>query len=116
MLKALLSSFFHMCPRCRGARMFEGWFRMREVCPSCGLRFQQEAGDITGGMGFNIVATITIFVVGFIVMLVLRVDPTVQMAVWIPFMVIFPILFYPSSRGLWTGILYLTGQLERGTR
>jgi len=112
MIKALLRSLLLRCPRCGSGRMFESMFRMRRQCPSCGLPFQQEAGDITGGMGINIVATLIIFVVGFIALLIAGVDPLVQMAIWLPFMVIFPILFYPASRALWTAILFVSGQLE----
>ena len=33
------------CPRCGRGPMFEGWTRMREHCPDCGLRYLEDRGD-----------------------------------------------------------------------
>jgi uncharacterized protein (DUF983 family) len=38
------------CPRCLQGQVFAGLFRMNELCPTCGLRFEREPGYFTGAM------------------------------------------------------------------
>ncbi|HEY2739824.1 MAG TPA: DUF983 domain-containing protein [Thermoanaerobaculia bacterium] len=33
------------CPRCGEGRLFEGWNRLNESCPVCGLVYERENGD-----------------------------------------------------------------------
>jgi uncharacterized protein (DUF983 family) len=92
--------------------MFASWFRMRAACPRCGLPFERASGEITGGMGVSIVVTLLLVILA---------------AAWIGFSgvalgpaflvmgaltIVFPIVFYPLSRGLWVAVLYLTGDNE----
>ena len=39
-----------LCPVCRAGRIFAGWWRMNERCPSCGTRFEREPGYFVGAM------------------------------------------------------------------
>jgi uncharacterized protein (DUF983 family) len=55
------------CPVCGGGPMFSGWFRMKDHCPSCGLRTRRgEDGYTLGALWFNLflaeLITMSIFV------------------------------------------------------
>lgn len=39
-----------LCPVCRSGRIFEGRWRMNEICPVCSSRFEREPGYFTGAM------------------------------------------------------------------
>ena len=41
------------CPRCGGGHLFDGWFRMKERCPTCGVRFEREPGFFVGAYFIN---------------------------------------------------------------
>lgn len=112
-LRALWDGLILRCPRCHQGRMFSSIFKMRSTCPVCGLQFETSSGEITGGMGINISVTLVFVIVGAVV---IGLDPTLPL---IPLLIaltafafVFPIVFYPISRGLWAGILYLTGDNE----
>ena len=45
------------CPQCGGGSLFKSWFRMRERCPTCGIRTERgEEGYTVGAYMFNMVA------------------------------------------------------------
>ncbi|MEN9934618.1 MAG: hypothetical protein RLZZ387_1197 [Chloroflexota bacterium] len=111
-IRAFLDGLLLRCPRCRRGPMFFSWFKMRPACPECGLLFERASGEITGGMGFNIVATLFVIIVAAAFIGFSGVPLLPSFLVMGLFAIIFPIVFYPSSRGLWVGILYLTGDNE----
>jgi uncharacterized protein (DUF983 family) len=56
------------CPVCGAGPMFDGWFRMKEHCPTCGIRTRRgEDGYTLGALWFNLLlaesVTMTVFVV-----------------------------------------------------
>ena len=59
------------CPNCGGSPIFNGWFRMRDRCPRCGLELHRgEEGYQVGAYMFNIVAAELIFAALFVGVLV----------------------------------------------
>jgi uncharacterized protein (DUF983 family) len=110
MLRALLDGLILRCPRCHAGKMFAHGFTMRRECPICGLEFEKAAGEITGGMGINTVVTLLVITVGA---LVFGLNPGIPLPPLLGglalFAILFPILFYRSSRGMWASVLYLTG-------
>lgn len=108
-VRALGAGLFLRCPRCTQGRMFAG-FRMLRACPRCGLVFERASGEVTGGMAINTVLTLVIIIIGA---LVGGLNPDVPLLPLLSglglFALLFPIAFYRSSRGLWAGVLYLTG-------
>jgi len=43
------------CPVCGGGPLFQGWFRMRDHCPGCGIRTRRgEDGYTLGALWFNL--------------------------------------------------------------
>ncbi len=113
LLRAIIDGLLLRCPRCHIGRMFERGFKMNKVCPNCGLLFERSAGEITGGMGVNTVATLAVITLGS---LVFGLNPAVPLGPLLIglalFAILFPIAFYRSSRGLWAGFLYMTGDNE----
>lgn len=108
-MHAFLDGLLLRCPRCHQRGMFASWFTMRRTCPSCGLPFERSSGEITGGMGFNIAVTLFIVIVAGAAIGFSSVPLLPAMLALAAVTVAFPIVFYPSSRGLWVGLLYLTG-------
>jgi uncharacterized protein (DUF983 family) len=113
-IRALFDGLILRCPRCHQGRMFQRGFTMNRSCPHCGLQFEQASGEVTGGMGINFVLTLFIVIAGSLFGL----DPTIPIAPLLGglvlFAIVFPILFYRSSRGLWAAVLYLTGDNTEG--
>ena len=109
-VRALLDGLRLRCPRCHSGRMFESAFRMRRQCPVCGLPFEHSAGEVTGAMMMNFVVTGVVVMVGSLYFGLFSSAPLGQVLVGLGlFAIIFPIVFYRSSRGIWAGFLYITG-------
>jgi uncharacterized protein (DUF983 family) len=101
-----------ICPACRRGRMFRSQFVMNVRCPICGVIFERDAGEVTGGMAINMTLTSLIAVVGGGLLGVLTDIPAVLLIVVVgAFTVAVGLLFYRHARGLWTSILYLTGSI-----
>jgi uncharacterized protein (DUF983 family) len=103
------------CPNCEQGKMFDG-FTMRETCEVCGVRFERRSGESVGGVMINLVVLEVLFVVGFFAVdLSTDIPPMHQLPFWVTFSVLFPVLFYRSSRGLWVTTAYLNGDLSKDT-
>lgn len=90
------------CPRCGAGSLYAKPFHMRTNCPNCGLKFEREQGYFVGAIYINYAATIAIAVPGFFILDVfMKLPIDQQLAIWVPFAVIFPVLFFHHSRALW---------------
>jgi uncharacterized protein (DUF983 family) len=90
------------CPRCGKGSLYAKPFRMRANCPACDLKFEREQGYFVGAIYINYAATIGIAVPGFFLLdISANIDINQQLAIWVPFAVIFPLLFFHHSRALW---------------
>lgn len=90
------------CPRCGTGSLYAKPFHMRANCLSCGLKFEREQGYFVGAIYINYAATIAIAVPGFFILdLLAKLTIDQQLAIWVPFAVIFPLLFFHHSRALW---------------
>ena len=108
LFRALLDGVLLRCPRCHRGGMFESFFRMRRDCPTCGLPFERATGEVTGGMAINFVATGIIITIGSLYFGLFSTAPLSQVLIGFGlFAILFPILFYPISRGLWASLLYV---------
>ncbi len=100
------------CPACGEKTMFRKYFQMEPICSNCGVIFSREQGSYTGAMYLNILVTEFLFVFGFILLeFVIGTSTMLEIAVLVPFNGLFPVWFFPRSRGLWAGVLYLCGDL-----
>jgi uncharacterized protein (DUF983 family) len=95
------------CPRCGAGHLYHGWFRMKERCPACGMRFEREPGFFVGAYLINFAITeglLFVLVMGFVFWKDQHPDAgvVVPIAVGVFLGVFAPILFYPFSRTIWS--------------
>jgi len=90
------------CPRCGAGGLYSKPFSMNDNCAHCGLKFEREQGYFIGAIYINYAATVAIAVPGFFLLdAFTNITINQQLALWIPFAVIFPLLFFHHSRSLW---------------
>ncbi len=90
------------CPRCGAGSLYEKPFRMRLNCKYCDLKFEREQGYFVGAIYINYAATVLIAVPGFFILdAFTNITINQQLALWIPFTIIFPLLFFHHSRSFW---------------
>jgi uncharacterized protein (DUF983 family) len=90
------------CPRCGVGPLYAKPFRMLANCRHCDLRFEREQGYFVGAIYINYAATIAIAVPGFFILDTFTgINIDRQLMIWVPFAVIFPLLFFHHSRALW---------------
>jgi ABC-2 type transport system ATP-binding protein len=93
--------------------MFQGLFKMRPECPTCGLKFEREPGYFLGAIYINYAATVGCMLAGFFALdYFLNLSLTYQIIVWSSFGVVFPMLFYRYSKSLWLCFDYLFSPVE----
>src|SRR5687768_1199612 len=111
-IRILLCGLLLTCPACRYGRMFRSLWTMNLRCPVCGVIFERDAGEVTGGMAINMTLTSLIALVGGGLLGVLTDIPAVLLIVLVGAVTVaVGLLFYRHARGLWTSILYLTGSI-----
>jgi uncharacterized protein (DUF983 family) len=93
------------CPRCGRAPLFRGWFTMNAVCAVCDLRFERAQGYWIGAIYVNYGVTTLIAVAGFFTLWSwTTLSTATQLAIWVPFCVIFPLWFFRYSRAVWLAV------------
>lgn len=97
------------CPRCGGGHLYDGWFRMKDRCPTCGLLFEREPGFFVGAYVINFAITeglLLALVMGFVFWKNANPDAGVggPVVAAIVIGVVAPIAFYPFSRTIWSAI------------
>ncbi|HLN85114.1 MAG TPA: DUF983 domain-containing protein [Candidatus Limnocylindrales bacterium] len=90
------------CPRCGAGRLYKRPFTMNDNCAHCGLKFEREQGYFIGAIYINYAVTVAIAVPGFFLLdAFANITINQQLALWLPFAVIFPLMFFHHSRSLW---------------
>lgn len=112
MFRAFFAALVLRCPRCRKGAMFTSFFHMRRHCPVCDLPFERASGEITGGMAVNTVVTLLLVIIAAPFIGFSSVPLMPAFLVMGTIVILFPIVFYPFSRGLWASFLYVTGDNE----
>lgn len=98
------------CPHCEVGPIFDSYLKLRDTCPYCDARYERGAGESIGGIYVNIIAAETTAFIGFLIVHTLFSPPiTQQLMFWVPYLIVFSVLFYRRARGVWIAILYLTG-------
>ncbi len=95
------------CPACGQRRLFRRWVIMTEDCPRCGLHFERIEGHWIGAIGINTIVSFGVLLITMIVGLIasapdIQVVPLTLLCVSVA--ALFPILFYPFSKTVWTAI------------
>ncbi|HEU5013737.1 MAG TPA: DUF983 domain-containing protein [Roseiflexaceae bacterium] len=92
--------------------MFRSLFQMNVRCPVCGVIFERDGGEVTGGVAINSTVTSMIVFIGGGLAAVFTDIPLLPLMLGIGlFALVFSLWFYRHARGLWVGILYLTGSM-----
>jgi uncharacterized protein (DUF983 family) len=93
------------CPRCGRAPLFRGWFTMNAVCAVCDLTFERAQGYWIGAIYVSYGVTTAVAVSGFFTLWRwAELSTTAQLAIWLPFCVVFPLWFFRYSRAIWLAI------------
>jgi uncharacterized protein (DUF983 family) len=104
-LVTLRRALTRRCPYCGSPGIFNGYFALRERCPTCGVRFEREQGYFLGGYALNLVVA-ELLGLGLALFLIFRttirqMDLIWQEAIALTLAIVFPILFFPYSRSAW---------------
>jgi uncharacterized protein (DUF983 family) len=85
----------------------EAWFVMAKACGVCGLRYERAQGYFVGAIYVNYAVTSALALGGFFAIWTWAgLSPEVQLILWGPFVVLFPLWFFRWSRSLWLGLEY----------
>ena len=110
-VRVLVQSLLLTCPACQHGRMFRSRFRMNVRCPVCHVVFERDGVEITGGLSINVTLTMCIALFGAAAAFATDVPLVPLLLVLTAVTVAFPLWFYRHARGLWIGIIYLTGSM-----
>jgi hypothetical protein len=80
---------------------------MHERCSRCGVSFAREHGQWVGSLDINTLLTAILLMAGAGFGPLWSLETS--LIVWCSAAVVFPILTFRFSRGLWTAIVHLTG-------
>lgn len=105
------------CPRCGGGGVFDGWFRMKERCPTCGVKFEREPGFFVGAYLINFAVAegfLFVLMMGFLFWKKDRPDAgiVVPLVVGLVIAVVAPIVCYPFSKTVWSALDIAMSPLE----
>jgi uncharacterized protein (DUF983 family) len=103
------------CPVCRKGSLYRSpfSFRLLERCPSCGVRFMPDRGEVAGGMAINMVLTSILGVVCVIYVAVFTKWPPVYAVAALVFVpTLFALWFHRRANGLWVATLHLTRNMD----
>lgn len=95
------------CPNCSTGGIFDGWFKLKDRCPTCAYAFEREEGYWVSAIIVNTAVIEGLFLVVFIAV-VLATAPDIEwgplLVIGIVMNVVVPIVFYPLSKTVWMGI------------
>lgn len=101
-IRLLNSGLLLKCPRCGLGPLFYGLFSMHSQCSNCSLEFEREQGYFVGAIYINYSATVIIAIPGYFILdYFFDISLTKQLALWIGFAILFPLLFFRHSRSFW---------------
>lgn len=104
---AVWRGFVRRCPLCGNRGIFSSWFTQVERCPTCNYPTTRVVDQWIGALGINIIVTFTLIVfyivAGFVITHPSR--PILMLtSIGMVIAGLFPIMFFPISRSLWSGI------------
>jgi uncharacterized protein (DUF983 family) len=113
MVGTLLFALGGICPVCRRGQMFRSFYTMRDRCPRCGVVFEPDRGEVTGGMAVNMVIS-SFLGIAIAIYLAFFTDlsPLLAIGLMVAVTLGFALLFHRPARSVWVGCLYLTGALH----
>jgi uncharacterized protein (DUF983 family) len=115
--RLLVRGLFRRCPACGGGGIFTHWFGMSDRCPTCTLLFERVEGHWIGSLGLNTTVVFSVMLVVLLgVTLIGYPDPPIGLLLVVEILLaaLGPLLFFPSSRTLWTAMDLLMRPLRSG--
>lgn len=100
------------CPVCEQGSLFEDdrRYALRSTCAYCESRFARGSGDAIGGVYINVALAEFTAVAGFFLVHNIFNPPVMlQLFIWVPYVILFSLLFYRHARGLWITLMYFMG-------
>ncbi len=112
-LRALWRGSLGRCPHCGYGRIFRSFFELLEGCAQCGRRYEGTGDQSTGAMGISLTVTTLIGFIGA-VLVVLWLPNQLGWGVTALLIALsgFQALAYRVSRGMWIGLLWITGAMD----
>lgn len=104
------------CPACGQRGLFHRWFTLAERCPQCGLAFERIEGHWSGSLGVNTIVSFAVLLMvlaGGMVATFPEFPVVPLVAANVAVAVFFPLLFFPTSKTLWTAIDVIMRPLDR---
>jgi uncharacterized protein (DUF983 family) len=102
------------CPVCGLGRIATGPFTVSACCGACGVTFERDPGEVTGGIWVNSFATtLGICTLALWLEIARPLPPVLETPFVVLFAAAFPLAFYRHSRALWIGLLHVTGLVHR---
>lgn len=103
----LLRGVRKKCPNCGTGHLFRGWFRMVERCPGCGMRFEREPGFFVGAYLISFAVTVILLFIAAMAFIALKAidhdaSPVPILVASLVVALVFPPIFYPFSRTIWS--------------
>jgi hypothetical protein len=95
------------CPVCGGRGVVRHWVGLAERCPRCGFAFERSEGHSIGYIGLNTIVTFGLMFVLLVALLVLgypEPSPGPIVVSCVLFALVFPVVFLPFSRTIWTAV------------
>ena len=95
------------CPFCGSGHLFHAYFKLKDECPRCRLRFQRLDGQWSGDIGIHTVVTFGLLYVTLMVGVVAfygHINVVALSVIGGFIVVIFPALFVPFAKTLWLAI------------
>ena len=103
------------CAVCGGRKLFTGWFRMKERCPTCATTFEREAGFFGGAVFVNFAFTevvMFLYLAGATVATLPHPQVRVLVGGSVAICIVLPLLLYPTSKTTWFAIHLLMEPLD----
>ncbi len=116
--RTLLRGLTRHCGRCGGGKVFDRYFRLRDRCPRCGVRFAREEGFFTGVYLINFSVTLGLMFVALMVFVLQRAITGSTGPLWpiltvcAAFAVLGPVLLYPIAATTWAALDLASRPLE----
>ena len=108
--RAIYNGLILRCPNCESGRMFRGLFEIEPQCPNCAVVFERSEGESLGGAMVSLGIIELVSIAGFFISQLLFSPPLMtQVIFWATFNIIFAVVFSRHGRGMWIGVVYLTG-------
>jgi hypothetical protein len=85
----------------------DGYFRLQERCPQCGLRFARLEGHWSGDIGINTIVTfglLFVVVLGGTLLMWEKLNVAVLLGAGALVVLVFPVLFVPVAKTLWVAV------------